>query len=148
MNIVDLIKKDEGLRLHVYDDATGEPVVKGYTLKGHPTIGYGRLLTKGRGITLEEAQYFLDRDLQETITELSQFDWFNELDSIRADVIMSMAFNMGLTRFLKFQNTIFAIKRKDWDTAADEILDSNAARQLPERYGRLADMMRTGHEST
>jgi lysozyme len=143
--IIELLHEDEGLRLHVYDDATGKPIEAGYTCVGNPTIGYGRLLTKGRGITTGEADMLFGRDLQETVEELERnYPWFIKLDSVRADVVISMAFNMGVPTFNEFQNTIHAINRKDWETAAEEIMDSKAARDLPRRYGRLAKMMKTG----
>ena len=46
---------DEGVRLRVYDDATGEPLHPGMTLKGHPSIGYGRALDVN-GISLKESK--------------------------------------------------------------------------------------------
>ena len=47
--VADQLKRHEGVRLAVYDDATGKPVHAGDTLVGHPTIGVGRLLTDARG---------------------------------------------------------------------------------------------------
>lgn len=38
------IKADEGLRLAVYDDATGKPIVAGSRVIGNPTIGHEALL--------------------------------------------------------------------------------------------------------
>jgi len=143
--LLQLIKGDEGYREFVYDDATGKEIVAGTLVIGNPTIGYGRLLTKGRGINNDEAEAFLDRDLQETLTSLiNLFPWFTGLDSVRADVVVSMAYNMGVPTFRKFKNTIAAIESEQWDLAAREILDSKAARQLPARYMKFANMMKTG----
>ena len=143
--LISLLHEDEGLRLFVYDDHNGAPIEAGYTCIGNPTIGYGRLLTKGRGISQGEADALFSVDLQNTLEELeANFDWFSGLESVRADVVICMAFNMGVPTFSEFKNTIHAIKRGYWDMAADEILDSKAARQLPERYENLSNMMRTG----
>lgn len=38
------IMAHEGLRLTVYDDATGKPIVAGSRVVGNPTIGYEALL--------------------------------------------------------------------------------------------------------
>jgi hypothetical protein len=38
------IMADEGLRLTVYDDATGKPIVASSRVVGNPTIGYEALL--------------------------------------------------------------------------------------------------------
>lgn len=141
----DLIKQHEGYRDFVYDDATGQPVVQGYTLVGHPTIGFGRLLTGDRGISKAEAEILFDTDVHETVVGLSrEYDWFDGLGKVRHIVVASMAFNLGLTTFRRFVNLKHAIQRSDWDNAADEILDSRAARQLPKRYKELSEMMRTG----
>ncbi len=143
--LVDLIKQDEGLRLNVYDDATGQPIVKGYKCVGNPTIGYGRLLTSGRGISLTEAGALLFRDIDETVDACSDsFPWFDDLDETRAAVIASMVFNMGLPRFMGFKKLQAAAMRSDWSLAAKEIMDSKAARDLPKRYNKLAKMIQQG----
>jgi len=40
------LTRHEGLRLAVYDDATGKPLEQGDTIVGHPTVGVGRLAYK------------------------------------------------------------------------------------------------------
>ena len=148
--LIELIKRHEGTitingKHVVYDDATGKPITAGYTCIGNPTIGIGRLLTGDNGLTEEEVDYLFGNDLQNTITDLQRnFDWFDKLDQVRADVVVSMVFNMGISRFHKFKNTIAAIERGGWGAAANEILDSKAARDLPRRYHELSEMMRTG----
>ena len=57
-----LIRDGEGLRLKVYDDASGKPVTAGSVLAGHPSIGYGRNLA-GKGISESEADAMLAEDL-------------------------------------------------------------------------------------
>ena len=57
-----LIRDGEGLRLKVYDDASGKPVTAGSVLAGHPSIGYGRNLA-GQGISESEADAMLAGDL-------------------------------------------------------------------------------------
>lgn len=44
----DQLERQESYRRFVYDDATGQEIVPGYTVQGNPTIGYGRdLMTEG-----------------------------------------------------------------------------------------------------
>jgi len=59
-----MIAEGESLILVVYDDATGRPLKQGDTLKGHPTIGYGRNLA-GNGISEAEAHALLMSDLED-----------------------------------------------------------------------------------
>lgn len=136
--------RDEDERLRVYDDATGKPIVPGTLVKGHPTIGIGRSLDTN-GISAEESAYLFSHDIESCLAALSgRLIWWSQLDGVRQRVLVNMAFNVGINGLMKFRKTLAAIQARDWATAAAEILDSNAARQLPVRYERLAEMMRTG----
>lgn len=149
------LRLDEGWRLQVYDDATGLPIRPGTFVKGHPTIGIGRALDVN-GITSLEAQNLFFDDVGTIVGALSQYGWFQNLDPVRRDVIINMAFNMGIAGALAFTNMIAAIQRgeldrmvasletQDWDTAADALLSSTAARDDAPRYQRLAAAMRSG----
>ena len=55
-----------------------------------------------------------------------------------------MAFNLGVPRLCKFKNMWAAIHEKDFDTAAEEMLDSRWAEQVKGRATELAEMMKTG----
>jgi len=55
MNLIDLLIHHEGIRLFVYDDATGKPITAGSICQGNPTIGIGRELSK-TGISESEAK--------------------------------------------------------------------------------------------
>lgn len=138
------LERDEGLRLFVYDDATGKPIVPGYTVIGHPTIGYGRALDV-HGITAAEAQFLLADDEPEAADDVSRaLPWFATLDPVRQDVLVEMTFNMGLNTFLGFRNTLGLVQMQDYPAAAVEMLKSTWARQVGDRAARLAEMMRTG----
>lgn len=134
---------EEGTRLRVYDDATGSPIVPGYKLVGHPTIGIGRSLDT-HGITGEEAQFLLDDDLAELNAALRAYPWWVQLSSVRQFVISTMAFNMGVTAVLGFKRMIAALQASNFDRAATEMLASSWATELPARSHRLVQMMRTG----
>ena len=54
-----------------------------------------------------------------------------------------MVFQLGMTGVSKFKNTLKAVKEEDWDTAADEMLDSVWAKQTPERANELSSTMRS-----
>lgn len=131
-DFVRLIGADEGCRLKPYRD-----------IKGVLTIGYGRNLEEN-GIRPSEAAMMRDNDIAEVEAEAAKFPYFAGLSPNRQLVILSLLYNLGATKFRGFKRFGAAMLRFDYETAADEILDSDAARDLPQRYGRLADMMRHG----
>lgn len=139
------LARDEGLRLTVYDDATGLPIEQGSVVQGHPTIGIGRNLTKARGITEREALYLLDNDLAAVEFELNvKVPWWADLSEARQRALANMAFNMGYPRLSLFRNMLHALESGDYERAADEALDSRWARQVGARADRIATMIREG----
>lgn len=130
MDLRSIIKADEGLRLKVYND-----------IFGNPSIGYGFNLNS---FDKDDAEYFLNKKIQQAIQYLLTFAWYKTLNNSRKAVVVSMVYNLGLGGFGKFTRLIAALDKKDFDLAADEIIDSNAAKQLQSRYQRLAKMMRSG----
>lgn len=134
---------DEGLRLHVYDDATGKPIVPGTKVIGHPTIGMGRALDV-HGISFAEADWLLSNDIESAVRDLSQFEWYRNLDPIRQRVLVNMYHNMGLQRLLGFHDMIAAIGEHRWNDAAAAGLLSEWHKECPSRSGRLMIVLRTG----
>lgn len=141
--LAEQIIEHEGVRLAVYDDATGQPIGKGYTLQGHPTIGVGRLLTNDRGISRDEAMSLLMNDLKWVAEKAESYGFWHRLDTARQMVVMNMIFNMG-NRFDQFKKMISAIEQGDYVEASAQMLDSNWARQVKGRSKVLAEQMRTG----
>ncbi len=87
------------------------------------TIGYGRNLENG--ITEREAVVLLENDLLNLKLELEdKLPVFKKLDDIRQNVILEMAYNMGIPNLLKFKNMIEFLKKNDFDSASKEMLNS------------------------
>ena len=105
-------------------------------------------LLKKRGISKDEALFLLVNDISECIKDLKTFTWFDQLDDIRAKVVVDMRFNLGAAGFRKFRKMIAALERDDYDTAADEMVDSAWYHQVGTRARRLVEMMRTGEDYT
>jgi lysozyme len=103
-------------------------------------------LLKQRGITKEEALMLLAHDIQDCEQDLKQFGWFNRLDPVRRKVVLDMRFNLGPGGFRGFRKMIAALERDDYDTAADEMVDSAWYHQVGNRSKRLVTMMRTGED--
>lgn len=127
--LVEMIKKHEGLSLKPYKDTVGKL-----------TIGYGRNLDD-RGLSEKEARYLLSNDVLEAMNEAKTFSWYSYLSSNRQAVIVNMIFNLGLTKFKTFKNMISAIEKRDYKTAAAEMLNSKWAEQVKSRAVMLSRMM-------
>lgn len=101
-------------------------------------------------LSLSGATYLLINDINRTITELKKrVPSFAGLNDARKQALVDMCFNLGLSRFLRFKNMLAALDRRDWDLAAEEMLDSKWARQVGDAEGQrahtLADMMQNGN---
>ena len=102
--------------------------------RGHDTIGYGHKILPGedfsQGITKQEARDILSRDMR------SAWNGAHRLMSKHGVVpynevrraIVNMVFQMGERGVSKFPSMWKALSNRDYDTAADEILDSKYAR--------------------
>ena len=107
------------------------------------TIGYGFNLDAG--IDSQLAEIILTYQASKIINTLSGFDWYDSIDSEpRKDVIVNMAFNIGISGALKFVRMINSIKLNDYHQAASEMLDSKWAKQVGGRATELAEQMRSG----
>lgn len=125
-----------------------------YDTKGIPTQGWGfRVGNPGdplptKAMTLEEGEKRLDLRINEIAARFERApfrSFIRALNPVRRAVLVSMAYQLGITGLLGFTNLIKALDRLDFDAAAAEIMDSKAAREdAPKRFARNAIMMRTG----
>ena len=130
-DIMNAIKSEEGLRLDVYDDGFG-----------NLTIGYGHALHRGSTIPIEAAEVIFDHDFALAVDGYNSLDL--DLDSVRRSVVIDMIFNMGISRVKKFEHFLFAMKYGDWVRAANELMDSRYAKQVPARAKRNRDKILYG----
>jgi lysozyme len=144
----------EGLKLQVYQDTLGiDTIGIGRNLEDRgiskeelddmdiPTIGH----IYEYGITEADAVYLATNDVQIVEKELLEaHPCVAELDAVRQLVLVDMAFNMGVPRLRKFKKMWAAVHKKDFPTAAKEMLDSRWANQVKSRSVKLANMMHTG----
>ena len=126
------LKEAEGFRAFAYKD-----------IKGIITVGYGRNL-ESNGLSKTEAEYLLQNDIAECIQDLQTiFSGFHEMPTLAQHVLVEMRFNLGPRGFRSFRHFIAALQREDWRSAELELLDSKAARLLPERYQRMGKALRS-----
>lgn len=140
MSMTDRLMIDEGVRLKPYRDSVG-----------NLTIGVGHLLTTGElaqyqnGITIKTARALLDQDLAFHRAALFRHvPVARTLDDVRQSVLVNMAFNLGIEKLQGFKQMLAALERRDYASAAHEMLNSKWAKQVGKRAKRLADEMRTG----
>ena len=132
MKLIEQIKRHEGLSLKLYKCTSDKW-----------SIGYG--LNLDAGITEELAELILEYQVKCTVSELRKLEWFFNIDSVaRHDVIVNMAFNLGVAGVCKFHKMINAISLHDYHQAAIEMLDSKWAKQVGNRAIELAEQMRSG----
>ena len=130
MSVVDSIVQHEGFRARPYPD---------------PIHGWARA-TFGHGLTYIEEDESLDivrRRVERIDRQLRQLvDGYAALPQTARDVLVEMAYQMGVGGVLRFRKMLDALEAGDFEHAADEMLDSRWARQTPKRAQELADKMR------
>ena len=70
------------------------------------------------------------------------YDDFDELPEEVQQIIANMMFNLGYTRLSKFKGMKRGFDARDWNAAADEMVDSTWYRQVTNRADRLVERMR------
>jgi len=134
----DRIKEHEGFRNVVYKDSLG-----------FATIGYGHLVKKddpfveGHTYSQKLLNDYFELDFTNAVMGAERLLGNHDMNFKAKCVIIEMVFQLGMTGVSKFKNTLKAIKEEDWDTAADEMLDSVWAEQTPERANELSSTMRS-----
>lgn len=109
--------------------------------EGNITIGIGYNLSD-RGLPDSWINQQYDQDVHYFHQRLSEdYPWFNELSDARKMVLIDMCF-MGYKKIAGFKQMIKALSEGDYQTAAEEMLDSQWAREVKGRATMLADMMR------
>ena len=131
--IAEALKREEGFSAHAY-----------LCSENRLTIGYGRNVDElgGIGISPDEADLLLRNDIDRTRQECEQWDWFRDLQPSQQSVLIQLCFQLGYPRLTKFKRMLAALAEQDYETAADELLDSRFAEQVPRRAARLAEQMR------
>lgn len=132
------IMKHEGFRSTPYKDTVGVL-----------TIGFGTNLDQGISIEtgvllLEQSLVSLKRELKLALSDAGFLVLSHNLtlSEQRAAVILNMVYNLGVPRLMGFKKMWKALAKGDFDTAAEEMLDSKWARQVGNRATELAEQMR------
>ena len=135
------IEADEGCKYEIYLDHLGLP-----------TFGIGHLVTEsdeeynrpvGTFITTDRVAECFNKDVGTVLEDCERL--YPDFDSLPEEVqliIANMMFNMGYPRLSKFKGMKAGVDARDWQQAADEMVDSRWYTQVPNRARRLVDRMR------
>ena len=126
---------DEGRKSRMYLDNATPP---------RWTIGVGFNLSD-RALPDPIIDALLDWCIDNVQHELdSALPWWRTMNDARQNALANMAFQLGLDKLLKFKKTLDLLKTGRWDASANEAMDSDWARQCPNRAKRVTDMIRKG----
>ena len=135
------LEVDEGVKYEIYKDHLG-----------YPTFGIGHLVIDsdpeygqevGTSVSEDRVIEAFDNDVQVVLADCERlYNDFNVLPEEVQLIIANMMFNMGRPRLSKFKGMKAGVDAQDWNKAADEMIDSNWYKQVPNRAGRLVKRMR------
>ncbi|SVA15460.1 uncharacterized protein METZ01_LOCUS68314 [marine metagenome] len=136
------LERDEGVKYEVYLDHLG-----------YPTFGIGHLITDndpesgasvGTEVSDDRVQEAFETDVKSVLSDCEHlYEDFGDLPEEVQLIIANMMFNMGLSRLSKFKGMKRGVNAKDWETAADEMVDSRWYKQVTRRADRLVVRMRS-----
>ena len=144
MNVEQLreqLKIDEGCVYKIYNDHLG-----------FPTFGIGHLVREsdpehgsplGTEISEDRVNEAFDADIEIVLSDCNiLYPDFGDLPEEAQQIIANMMFNLGRPRLSKFVGMKRGVDAKDWNSAADEMVDSRWYRQVGARAERLVNRMR------
>jgi lysozyme len=135
------LEVDEGVRYEIYLDHLG-----------YPTFGIGHLvipndpengLLSGTAVSEERVAECFEQDVTSVIKDCHKL--YNDFDGLPEEaqqIIANMMFNMGYTRLSKFKGMKKGVDTRDWNVAANEMMDSKWYQQVKIRATRLVRRMR------
>ena len=145
MNIDQLrkeLERDEGVKYEVYLDHLG-----------YPTFGIGHLITDddpecgasvGTKVDSDRVQEAFEADVESVLSDCERlYVQFEHLPEEVQLIIANMMFNMGYTRLSKFKGMKRGVDSRNWEKAADEMVDSKWYEQVTRRADRLVVRMRS-----
>ena len=145
MNIGQLreeLERDEGVKYEVYLDHLG-----------YPTFGIGHLITDddpecgasvGTEVDNDRVKEAFETDVETVLSDCERlYVQFEHLPEEVQLIVANMMFNMGYTRLSKFKGMKRGVDARDWEAAADEMVDSRWYKQVTRRADRLVVRMRS-----
>jgi len=147
-SLLNSIKQHEGFSREAYIDPIAKEdipledleVIEKYWNDLKVTFGYGFTF-----LTEQEAELVLRNKIAHIRIELEdKLPVFHRLSKKRQEVLIEMAYQLGVVGLLKFKKMIQALIGRNYDRAHREMLDSKWAKQTPQRANELAKKMLKG----
>jgi lysozyme len=140
-NIIDQLKRDEGLRLMPYNDT-----------RGFLTIGFGHNLDANplpydvsNGISIDTATALLEADIAHVTAKLLyDMPWVDDLAEVYKGVLINMSFNMGVAGEEAFHHMNSDLQAGNFLQAAKDGTNSLWYTQVGLRAQRLMTQLSTG----
>ena len=132
---------DEGVKYEIYNDHLGYPTfgVGHQVLETDPEYNY----SIGTSISESRVIEAFEQDCDNVLLDCTiLYPDFYDLPEEAQQIIANMMFNLGRTRLSKFKGMKRGVDAKDWNAAADEMVDSRWYRQVTNRAERLVERMR------
>ncbi len=132
---------DEGVKYEIYNDHLGYATfgVGHLVLDTDPEYGQEIGTSVSESRVIEAFEQDCENVLQDCYILYKDFD---DLPEEAQQVIANMMFNMGRTRLSKFKGMKRGVDARDWNTAADEMVDSIWYKQVTNRADRLVERIR------
>ena len=119
---------------------------------GLATFGIGHLVRKedpeygwegGTPVDADRCVEAFNTDIETVLSDCKLlYSDFDDLPEEAQRIIANMMFNMGRPRLSKFKGMKRGVVARDWNAAADEMVDSRWYRQVTNRADRLVERMR------
>ena len=135
------IEYDEGSVNKIYLDHLGLATfgIGHLALESDPEYG----LEVGTDVSEDRCIEAFNRDIKTVLSDCNKlYSDFDELPEEVQLIIANMMFNMGRPRLSKFKGMKRGVDARDWNAAADEMVDSKWYRQVTKRADRLVERMR------
>ena len=116
---------------------------------GKATIGYGHLLTEDddfeEGIQYDKSllEVLFDKDFNRSAYNAEQLLEGIDICDTAREIIVEMVFQLGIGGVSKFKKMFEALRKKDYNEAAEQMLDSQWRVQTPKRCEELSSLMRS-----
>lgn len=134
MGIYEQIERDEGFVARPRQDTLG-----------HWFVGFGWDLCHGPPLDRDIARMILRDHVAMVVADLrNRLPWTMELSQPRFAALINMGYQLGINGLLGFRKMLGAMQAGDFGQAAREAIDSEWAKQTPERAKRIAAQIERG----
>ena len=133
---------DEGCKYEIYLDHLG-----------YPTFGIGHLVRDddpehgeevGTSVSEDRVIAAFESDIETVLSDCNKlYSDFEDLPEEVQLIIANMMFNLGYPRLSAFKGMKRGVDSRDWNSAADEMVDSRWYNQVTNRANRLVERMRS-----